>query len=67
MSANDQRPAGRRPGTAGAGAATTSDIQARMAELAACLDVLEYKISNYQRIERSLAAAQHQLPEEESA
>lgn len=43
------------------------DIQGRMVELTACLDVLEYKISNYEQIERSLAAAQHQLPEEESA
>jgi DNA-binding transcriptional MerR regulator len=32
------------------------DIRARMDELSACLDVLEYKISNYEQIERSLAA-----------
>lgn len=43
------------------------DIQERMTELSACLDVLEYKISNYELVERSLAATRHQLPEEESA
>lgn len=46
------------------------DIQARMAELTACLDVLEYKIDNYAQIEQALAAApHHEQPalEEESA
>ena len=46
------------------------DIQARMAELTACLDVLDYKIDNYEQIERALAATSHHersAPEEESA
>ncbi len=32
------------------------NIQSRMADLSACLEVLEYKISNYEQIERTLAA-----------
>ena len=46
------------------------DIQARMTDLTSCLEVLEYKISNYEQVERSLAATsppRHPLLEEESA
>lgn len=46
------------------------DIRARMEELTSCLDVLEYKISNYEKVERSLAATsppRHPLLGEESA
>lgn len=34
-----------------------SSVRARIAELQACLDVLDYKIDNYDRICRDLAAA----------
>jgi DNA-binding transcriptional MerR regulator len=46
------------------------DIRARMDELTSCLDVLEYKISNYEMVERSLAATsppQEPLMEEKPA
>jgi DNA-binding transcriptional MerR regulator len=48
-----------------------TDVRERLSQLAACLEVLDHKIDNYEQVERSLAAVTGRdvvtTPEEESA